>query len=42
MSIYDHDLDQGPHNDVALTPLSLIRRTAHVYPVGGRLAQGWG
>ena len=32
MSIYDSDLEQGPHNDVALTPLSLIRRTAHVYP----------
>ena len=32
MGIYDSDLDQGPHNDVALTPLSLIRRTAHVYP----------
>lgn len=32
MSIYDTDLDQGPHNSVALTPLSLIARTAHVYP----------
>jgi len=32
MSIYDTDLEQGPHNSVALTPLSLIRRTAHVYP----------
>ena len=32
MSIYDTDLDQGPHNSVALSPLSLIARTAHVYP----------
>ncbi len=32
MSIYDHDLDQGSHNDVAMTPLSLLARTAHVYP----------
>ncbi len=32
MSIFDTDLEQGAHNSVALTPLSLIARTAHVYP----------
>jgi len=32
MSIYDSDLAQGPHNSVPLTPLSLLARTAHVYP----------
>lgn len=32
MSIYDENLEQGPHNSVPLTPLSLLARTAHVYP----------
>ena len=32
ISIYDTDLERGPHNSVALTPLSLLARTAHVYP----------
>ncbi len=32
VSIYDIDLDQTPANYTPLSPLSFLRRTAHVYP----------
>lgn len=32
MSIYDQGLEPGRHNNVPLTPLSLLQRTGQVYP----------
>ena len=32
MSIYNQGLEPGPHNDVPLTPLSLLNRAGRVYP----------
>lgn len=32
MSMYDQGLEPGPHNNVPLTPLSLLQRAGQVYP----------
>jgi len=47
MSIYEEGLDERPANYVPLSPLSLLRRTASVYPeriatVYGEAATTWG
>ena len=46
-SIYDVSLDANPANYEALTPLSFVKRTAHIYPeypaiVYGNRRQTWG
>ena len=47
MAVYDHGLGKTPANYVPLTPLSFIRRAAHVFPercaiVHGETRQTWG
>lgn len=46
MSIFEHGLPRAAVNHIALSPLSFIERTAHVYPertaiIHGSLRRTW-